>query len=94
MSWSCRRACQCDTGCDWETAMKEDLYKTETRLAEELEVNLRAIIEKNVDGIIITDGGGVVRFVNPAAEAMLGRKAEELLHFLSTPLTRNGPMSR
>ncbi|MFQ5794924.1 MAG: EAL domain-containing protein [Candidatus Bipolaricaulia bacterium] len=37
------------------------------------------IIEKNADGIIIVDRNGMVRFVNPAAEALLDRKAKELL---------------
>ena len=43
------------------------------------EARLRNIIEKNADGIIILDADGIVHFVNPAAEILFGRKAEELL---------------
>jgi signal transduction histidine kinase len=46
------------------------------------EARLRNIIEKNVDGIIIVDGNGIVRFVNPAGEALFGQKAEEFLEQL------------
>ncbi len=49
---------------------------TESKRAEEVlqsrEANLRKIIEKNADGIIIVDSNGVVRFANPAAEALFG----------------------
>lgn len=55
---------------------------TESKRAEEVlqssEAYLRKIIEKNADGIIIVDRNGVVCFTNPAAEALWGRKAEEL----------------
>jgi len=37
------------------------------------------IVNRNVDGILIIDRKGIVRFVNPAAENLFGRKAEELL---------------
>lgn len=43
------------------------------------ETRFRNIIEKNVDGIIIVDREGVIRFVNPASESLFGRKAEDLL---------------
>jgi len=39
---------------------------------------LDKIIRENPDGIIIVDKAGVVRFVNAAAESLLGRKSEEL----------------
>jgi len=39
----------------------------------------RNIIEKNADGIIIVDQEGMVRFINPAATALLGRRPEELV---------------
>jgi PAS domain S-box-containing protein len=52
------------------------------------EAHLRKIIEKNADCIIIVDRNGVVRFVNPAAEALFGRKAEELIgELFGFPLT-------
>ena len=43
------------------------------------ETNLKAIIENNADGILIVDRKGFVRFVNPAAESLFGRKADKLV---------------
>ena len=40
---------------------------------------LRAIIERLADGIVIVDREGIVRFANPAAEALFGRPESELL---------------
>lgn len=40
---------------------------------------LHAIMESLADGIIIVDTNGVVRFVNPAATALFGRKAEDFV---------------
>ncbi len=55
---------------------------TERKRAEEAlqssEANLRRVITKNADGIIIVDQDGVVRFANPAAGSLFGRKEEEL----------------
>jgi len=41
------------------------------------EINLRNVIEKYADGIIIVDKNGAVSFVNSAVEKLFGRKAEE-----------------
>jgi diguanylate cyclase (GGDEF)-like protein len=49
---------------------------------ERSEARFRTMIEKNVDGIVILDMSGVVRFVNPAAELLIGRPAAELLDTL------------
>lgn len=49
---------------------------------QELEVStasFRNLIESNTDGIAVIDQKGVVRFVNPALEALFGRSAEDLL---------------
>jgi PAS domain S-box-containing protein len=43
------------------------------------EARFRSTIENNADGIIVVGGDGRVRFVNPAAERMLGRSSEDLL---------------
>ena len=43
------------------------------------EARLRKIIDKNADGIILITLDGIVRFVNPAAESMIGRTARQLL---------------
>ncbi len=55
---------------------------TERKRMEEalqvVEANLRSLIIANADAMIVVDASGQVRFVNPAAEAMLGRRASEL----------------
>jgi PAS domain S-box-containing protein len=40
--------------------------------------NFQKLVDNNVDGIIVTDRQGIVQFVNPAAEIILGRKGEAL----------------
>jgi PAS domain S-box-containing protein/diguanylate cyclase (GGDEF)-like protein len=42
------------------------------------EARLRTIIQHDVDAIIIVDGKGIMRFINPAAEILFGRKGEGL----------------
>ena len=60
---------------------------TERKSAEEAlkasEAQLRNIIEKNVDGIVIFDKNRILRFVNPAAEALLGWKSREFIGEMS-----------
>jgi PAS domain S-box-containing protein/diguanylate cyclase (GGDEF)-like protein len=60
---------------------------TERKSAEEAlktsEAQLRNIIEKNVDGIVIFDKNRILRFVNPAAEALLGWKSREFIGGMS-----------
>ena len=59
----------------------EDL--TERKRAQEAlqksELQFRGVINKNADGIAILDKHGVARLVNPAAQAMFNRSAEELV---------------
>ena len=43
------------------------------------ELQFRGVINKNADGIAILDKHGVARLVNPAAQAMFNRSAEELV---------------
>ncbi|NTV12199.1 MAG: EAL domain-containing protein, partial [Zoogloea sp.] len=40
---------------------------------------LRRIIDENVDGVLVLGEHGDIRFVNPAAAALFGRKSEELI---------------
>ncbi len=50
--------------------------------ARELQVSearFRNLITKNADGIVVIDGYGIIRFINPAAEALFGHRQEELL---------------
>jgi signal transduction histidine kinase len=59
------------------------------RLSAELELHrdrlaasdarFHSIIERTVDGIVIIDMDGIVRFMNPAAERLFGRSAAELV---------------
>ena len=58
-------------------------YTTERKGMEEAprdsEASFHRVIAKNADGIVIVNRSGVVLFVNPAAEALFGRKEEELV---------------
>lgn len=58
-------------------------FALERKQAEEAlqasEANLRKVIVASPDGIVIVDRDGIVQFVNPAAESLFGRRAEELL---------------
>jgi signal transduction histidine kinase/CheY-like chemotaxis protein len=40
---------------------------------------IRFLVEKNADGIVVVDGDGVVQFANPAAERIFGRPADSLV---------------
>lgn len=52
------------------------------------EARFRNLITRNADAIVVVDGGGLVRFVNPAAEALFRRPAGELVGGLfGFPLT-------
>ena len=43
------------------------------------ETQLRAILDALPEGIVLVDGGKVIRFVNPATERLLDRPSKELL---------------
>ena len=58
--------------------LRMDLRR-KTRELQASETRLRTIIENNADSIIIVDRPGIVRFVNPAAETLFNRKANEFL---------------
>src|SRR4051812_21318398 len=40
---------------------------------------LRSIVERMADGVVVLGLDGKIRFVNPAAESLFGRSAEELI---------------
>jgi PAS domain S-box-containing protein len=52
----------------------------QNRLAES-ESRFRGIIERNADGVIVLDREGIIRFVNPAAERLMGRDRRDLVGF-------------
>ncbi len=54
-------------------------YKRVQEMLRSSEANLRNIIAMNADGMIVLDKKGIMRFVNPAALGLFGRKAEQLL---------------
>ena len=43
------------------------------------QTEIRFLIEKNADGIIVVDEAGIVLFTNPAAEHIFGRSSESLI---------------
>jgi PAS domain S-box-containing protein len=50
--------------------------------ADEIEASerrLHTLLDGSVDGIIVIDQEGVIRFANPAAEALFGKRAEALI---------------
>lgn len=49
------------------------------RIRSEEQRRLRSIVERLADGILVVDGDGVIRFANPAAEGLFGRKASDLV---------------
>ncbi len=48
-------------------------------LTEIAEIDLRTLVDKNVDGILIVDKDGFVRYINPAAETLFDRRKEEFI---------------
>lgn len=52
-----------------------DRSSTEARLTDQ---ELRDLVAASADAMLLVDEGGVVRFVNPAGETMLGRPAEDI----------------
>ncbi|GIX48610.1 MAG: hypothetical protein KatS3mg131_2821 [Candidatus Tectimicrobiota bacterium] len=48
------------------------------RAQQASEAQLRRVIYSNVDGILVIDRRGIIRFLNPAAEALFGRPRAEL----------------
>jgi signal transduction histidine kinase len=57
----------------------KQLLEQRTRELEASEARFRDVISKLADGIIMLDGEGRVRFINPAAEALFDRPARELI---------------
>jgi len=59
-----------------EMVLHKHKLEGELRLSKE---SFNNIVNKSVDGIIIVDQQGIVRFINPALESLLNRKVDELL---------------
>ncbi len=69
------------------TAIERELREAENRrirrIAEErlraTDANFRRVITSSADGIVVVASDGTIRFVNPAAESLFGRTAEEMV---------------
>jgi len=62
--------------------MRQQMVVESAKRAERLQASekrFRTLIEEHVKSIVVVDEKGILRFVNPAAEVVLGRKANELL---------------
>ena len=56
----------------------ERMLETRTIALNKCESRFKNILSRSIDGVLIVDEDGVLRFLNPAAEQMLGRRAEDL----------------
>ena len=60
-------------------------HRSKVKLQQALEVtrtgeeNLHNIIASNVDGVVVVGDQGIIQFLNPAAQALFGHSADELL---------------
>ena len=67
-----------------------DRQKFLKKIAEN-HLQYQTLIEKNSDGIIVVDKEGVIKYVNPAAEILLGQSQSDLLdQSFGFPLSVNG----
>src|SRR5688572_18953034 len=62
-----------------DVATLREEIRQRTRDLAASEARFRNLIIRNADAIVVVDGGGLVRFVNPAAEALFRRPAGELV---------------
>ena len=64
-----------------ESLEKQRLVEDKRRAEEALrrsETNFREVITNSADSMVIVGTDGIVRFVNPAAESLFGRRADQL----------------
>jgi len=59
-------------------ALQRELRDQASRLKES-EKRFRSMVDENADGIIIVDKNGIIRFANPSAEKLLGRRKSDLI---------------
>ncbi|MDP4159652.1 MAG: diguanylate cyclase [Bacillota bacterium] len=55
-------------------------YRNALEDVKRAEANLRTLMDMNGDAIVVVDSRRLVRYVNLAAEAIFGRKVDEILH--------------
>ena len=56
-----------------------ETVKERTERLQASEVNYRTLLERNLDAIVVVSRDTIVKFINPAAESLLGHEAEKLL---------------
>lgn len=62
--------------------LNENLEERVEERAEQLrtsQANYQTLLQSSADGVVVIDQGGIVRFVNPAAVSLFGRKEEDML---------------
>lgn len=66
-------------------------HNQQQKIEESLEERFRKVIDKNVDGILVTSEDGLIQYANPSARTILDRSDSELLGtHLSWPLNDMG----
>ncbi|HEX9949201.1 MAG TPA: PAS domain S-box protein, partial [Thermodesulfobacteriota bacterium] len=58
---------------------KSMMNQEEKRRVQDHEEFFRLIVEHSADAIIVVDRGGLVRFLNPAAEHLFGRTSKQMV---------------
>jgi len=66
-----------DHRCD--TANRTGAAEHLRRALSASEARFQAIVDRSADGVVVVSTNGVIRFVNPGAERLLGRRARSLL---------------
>ncbi len=62
---------------------RNDRYQTMVKESNPADgTGIRQIVEKNVDGIVVMDRGGRLKYVNPAGEQFIGEKSKDLLYHI------------
>ena len=71
-----------------ERKRAEEALDQRAQALQASEANFRNIITASVDGMVIVDRSGVIRFINPAGEVLFGRQARNLIgSVLEYPIT-------
>jgi PAS domain S-box-containing protein len=68
-----------ETAVLWVTAYLVLRYRASSRLLEDREQRLRALVSTAVDGVMIIDASGTVQEYNPACERLFGYRADEVV---------------
>jgi HD-GYP domain-containing protein (c-di-GMP phosphodiesterase class II) len=64
---------------NWQLKIEVENRRKAQKALHMSEMNFRNMIKNNADGILILDKNSIVRFMNPAAENIIGIRAEQLV---------------